>query len=675
MSRIVILSIGLIFMLTNLNAQQNTDSLKTLLETKLHDTTRLNILYDLANEFSMDDLDQSILYSKQLFELSEATNNDIKLAEAYKLLSMSYFQKQNPLDSILQFAQEGLEVANRTGDLRLQNDLRGSIALMLERSGQYKEAFILFQEIINTSLEAGLKVQAMKALSNAALIPWYKKDYKTVNIYYFRALEIAKELGQAEFEAVMLNNVAEVYKELNLLDSALIYFNKSIEINKKLNRKAIVSYTLAHIGSTYGKLKKYNLANTYFKESYDLAKANKFDRMLAINRAYFIEVLYNQKKYQQAIDVGIEGLEYLGENGHISRKAIFYEYLSLNYEKIGNYKQALEYRKEFQTVNDSIFNVKKNEQLQSVEVKYKVQQKEVENAQLKAKQENAQKTIKNQALAAIGLLLALLSAIGWGFFVYRSNLRKKKLNAFLERKVKERTEALEKANKNLEQANYELRTFSYIASHDIKEPIRVISGYASLIFKKLPNDLKGSLDEYFDTIKRSTSQLYTLIEDFARYTTLSKDEVIEKESVDLNELTFSVINALQETIQKSKGQIEISELPTIQSTNSLLFATLKNLIENGLKYNKSENPTVNIDYNQTKTHHEIIISDNGIGIKKEYHQKIFEMFKRLHNRGAYEGSGIGLAIVKLSVEKLGGTVNLESEKGKGSRFVIELPLV
>jgi light-regulated signal transduction histidine kinase (bacteriophytochrome) len=93
-----------------------------------------------------------------------------------------------------------------------------------------------------------------------------------------------------------------------------------------------------------------------------------------------------------------------------------------------------------------------------------------------------------------------------------------------------------------------------------------------------------------------------------------------------------------------------------------------------LKYNKSEKPTVSVNYNKTETHHEIIISDNGIGIDKLYHEKIFEMFKRLHNRAEYDGSGIGLAIVKLSVDKLGGTVELESEEGKGSRFVIQLPI-
>jgi signal transduction histidine kinase len=107
---------------------------------------------------------------------------------------------------------------------------------------------------------------------------------------------------------------------------------------------------------------------------------------------------------------------------------------------------------------------------------------------------------------------------------------------------------------------------------------------------------------------------------------------------------------------------------------------LKNLIQNKLKFNHSEVPTVEIQYYKTVTakgsgqaHHQITISDNGIGIDKIYHEKIFEMFKRLHNRGAYEGSGIDLAIVKLSVEKLGGTVKLKNKEGKGSRFVINIP--
>jgi light-regulated signal transduction histidine kinase (bacteriophytochrome) len=290
------------------------------------------------------------------------------------------------------------------------------------------------------------------------------------------------------------------------------------------------------------------------------------------------------------------------------------------------------------------------------------QQQKITALENKSKLEDLQDQNQNYIVFSIFLIIIGIMAFLW----YR-NRQGKIVRDYLDNQIYLKT-------KDLEQANYELRTFNYIASHDIKEPIRVIGGYAGLIFKKLPTDLKESLGEYFDTIKRSTLQLYTLIEDFANYTTMSKNETVEKRDVDLNLLTISVVEQLEETVQKYNGRVLIGDLPTIKTGNSLLFTTVKNLIENGLKYNNSEKPTVNITYNQTETHHEIIVSDNGIGIEKIYHEKIFEMFKRLHNRGAYEGSGIGLAIVKLSVEKLGGTISLESEEGKGSRFVIQLPL-
>jgi signal transduction histidine kinase len=154
---------------------------------------------------------------------------------------------------------------------------------------------------------------------------------------------------------------------------------------------------------------------------------------------------------------------------------------------------------------------------------------------------------------------------------------------------------------------------------------------------------------------------------------MSKNEIVKKQEVDLKMLVSSITDNIQESIQKYNGQVIVSNLPIIQSSSSLLFTTLKNLIENGLKYNQSEKPTVNIDYKETDDCHLITVKDNGIGIAEEYHEKIFEMFKRLHNRGEYEGSGIGLAIVKLSVDKLGGSLNLESEENKGSTFTVQLP--
>ena len=165
-----------------------------------------------------------------------------------------------------------------------------------------------------------------------------------------------------------------------------------------------------------------------------------------------------------------------------------------------------------------------------------------------------------------------------------------------------------------------------------------------------------------------------MVEDFARYTTLSKGESVDKQIIDLNYLIDSIIENLQESIRKYNGQVIVSDLPEIKSNSSLLMSILKNLIENGLKYNQSENPKVNISFEQTATNYHIIIADNGIGIEENYHEKIFEMFKRLNNRAEYEGSGIGLAIVKLCTTKLGGTIDIISELDKGTTFIIKLPI-
>ena len=380
-----------------------------------------------------------------------------------------------------------------------------------------------------------------------------------------------------------------------------------------------------------------------------------------------------RKEYRHSIKYGEKALQEVNKQGDFKELKDLYLILDKSYTGVKNFRRAHEIRglsMEFRETTNSTLLLNKVTELQT---RFEVEQREIENELLKAETVANKKAIQNTTIAAIASFLALLLIGSWSLIIYRSNRQKQKYNEILKATVANRTFELEQANKNLEQVNYELRTFTYIASHDIKEPIRVISGYAGLIFKQLPDDLKNTLGGYFDTIKRSTSQLYTLIEDFAHYTTMSKHEVVEKQDVDLNVLTLSIVDTLQESIKTYNGEVLISELPTIQSSTSLLFTIFKNLIENGLKYNVSEKPIVRIAYHKKEIYDEIIISDNGIGINEKYYEKIFEMFKRLHSRGAYEGSGIGLAIVKLSIEMLGGIIDVESEEGKGTRFIIRLP--
>ncbi|MCB0636522.1 MAG: hypothetical protein KDC54_07875 [Lewinella sp.] len=278
---------------------------------------------------------------------------------------------------------------------------------------------------------------------------------------------------------------------------------------------------------------------------------------------------------------------------------------------------------------------------------------------------------KNRQRWLIALILLLMGLVGLSFLYYR---QKRRLAEMLEERVTERTATLRTVNQQLEQTNYELRTLNYIASHDIKEPIRNIGTFAGLIQHKLPPEWQDELAPHFTIIKRGTQQLYTLIEDFTHYTTLSRnDAALQREVVDLNELAETVKDNLHTLLAERRGTITVHDLPRLSTAPSLLTTALKNLVENGLKYNQSESPTVDISYTATPLEHHITVADNGIGIAAEYQQAIFEMFKRLHNRRTYEGSGIGLAIVKLVMDKLGGRIEVESEIGVGSRFTLAWP--
>lgn len=656
------------------NQANDIDSLELLLQSTIHDTVRLNTLLNLGRHHSTDDLEKGILFAKEAVALSENIGQNKKTAEAYAVLGNVYFRANMSFDTIISVFNKGYEIVEKYDFFEPKVELLNIEALAYQKSGQLDKAFEKFQRILEISEQHNAENFILKAFSNMAVILNYQEKYEKSKEYFLRAFTVAKKIDNPFYIAILSNNLAEIYKKTNEVDSALVSYKRSLKISRTLGNQSGVALILSNIGDAYIKKKQYKEAKPYLEEAYQMAKENNYARVLGVNLFYQTRSYFEQEMYALSIKAGEEGLNTLGENGFATRKADLYELLSLAYEATGNYKQSLKYRKSYQTLNDSLFSLEKDKQVQSLEIKYEVKQKATENELLKSKTKDAQRIIKNQTVAALGLMLALLLAIGWGFFIYRTHQKGKQLNQILESKVNKRTTELQIINKELEQANHELRTFNYIASHDIKEPIRIISGYSNLIFKQLPDNLKIDLGEYFDNIKRGTQQIYTLVEDFAYYLTLAKGEVIKTESVDLNLLTFNVMDSLQESISKYHGEVLVHNLPNIKTSNTLLFTALKNLIENGLKYNESETPIVEIKYQKTTLHHQITVSDNGIGINEKYHGQIFEMFKRLHHRGKYEGTGIGLAIVKLVVEKLDGSIEIVSENNKGTQFIINLPI-
>ena len=245
-------------------------------------------------------------------------------------------------------------------------------------------------------------------------------------------------------------------------------------------------------------------------------------------------------------------------------------------------------------------------------------------------------------------------------------------NEELEQRVKQRTLALEESNQELLEKNKALERFSHIASHDLKEPLRNIASFSSLLKRRMPN-AEGDTKHFLQVIQSNARRMYTLIEDILDYSLLFK-QTGNLESVSIREILQEVEGDVARHLRDKNPQLLYGALPEIKGDRTQTYLLFKNLVENGIKYNVSERPVVNIRYEQLNSKHRFTISDNGIGIPEEYQQTIFDMFTRLHDRSKFEGSGLGLSICRDIVQKQGGEISVSSSPDKGSCFTVDLPV-
>lgn len=231
---------------------------------------------------------------------------------------------------------------------------------------------------------------------------------------------------------------------------------------------------------------------------------------------------------------------------------------------------------------------------------------------------------------------------------------------------------LAKTNKELEKVVQELKNFAHAASHDLKEPLRTIHSFSQLLKRFYADNLGKDGNEYLDFILDATNRMHNLITDLLSYATTGEN-LKEPELTDLNALVDLVKNNLQIAIIESKATIEYETLPTIYAYPTLITQLFQNMIANSIKFKKKDVPIIiQIKAEERADEWLFELKDNGIGISKEYHQKVFQIFKKLHSNKIYKGSGIGLATCKKIVMEHGGTIKVESEKGKGATFYFSI---
>jgi two-component system, sensor histidine kinase len=236
----------------------------------------------------------------------------------------------------------------------------------------------------------------------------------------------------------------------------------------------------------------------------------------------------------------------------------------------------------------------------------------------------------------------------------------REVNNSLERKVRQRTSEMESKNKELEQ-------FAYVASHDLQEPLRTISGFVELLQKEYQEKLQGNGVKYIDYLSQASDRMKTLIKDLLDYSRIGREK--EAMVLDGNKLLAEVLADLGKSIKDSGAKVNAESLPSLHAYPTELKLLLQNLITNAIKFRHPDRvPDITIAVSEEYNYWGFMVGDNGIGIEPQFLERIFIIFQRLHSRTKYEGSGIGLAHCKKIVELHGGAIWAQSQPGQGSQF-------
>lgn len=246
------------------------------------------------------------------------------------------------------------------------------------------------------------------------------------------------------------------------------------------------------------------------------------------------------------------------------------------------------------------------------------------------------------------------------------------LNDELEIRVRERTAALQESNEALEESNVELQQFAYIASHDLQTPLRAVSGYAQLLEIEHSDKLDDEARTYIESIVTGTKRMKQLIDDMLRYSRVDS-RAVPFEPVDLNEVMRDVRQLLEASITDTNADLDSETLPIVFGDQSQLTQLMQNLIGNAIKYHGDDRPVVRVSAHVEPGQITFSVNDNGIGIAPSHHDRIFEIFRRLHTNEEYPGTGIGLAVCRRIVNRHRGRIWVESEAGAGSTFRFTLP--
>jgi len=673
---------------------KNIDSLKIVIDRETKDKSMLSLVKHAANH-SHKDLDLALAYLSLAYENALQSENYKDLFDIQRETGFVY-EENNQLESSLASFQEALKTAEGLNNQILKITIYTDIAILNEKLGKYAIA----KDYHVKSIKIAQDENDLETVENAyhGLGSLYERvgDYDKAIEYYFQSLKIAENRKSTSGVIITLQSIADTYNHIDnkklalqtieqayknaieLKDQALIAntaydFGKilndhgsldealemqlaSLKMYQKIQDKPAIARGLVNVGEIYTKKKMFSQAQMYFneaaKEKEYLSILNDADLNNKLGNLYL--ELNDINKSEEAFKKSLE-VSTANELKELELKNNYSLY-QINADR-GDHKKSLAYLETYIEHNNYMLNQEKTKRIIEMQFKFDVEKSDKEIQSLMLRQ--------NRLLFLGSSLLFTFLTL---FLIYIIRLKGQNNDKLLKK-----SQEIKDQNIRLEESNEVLKQFAYVAAHDLKEPLRNIGSFVSLIQKRFGHEFSDEANEYMNFVTKGVKRMNNLLGDLLRYSRITEQSA-EKELIELEDILEEVSCNLRERIITSNAVVKTPPpLPPIRMSRIHLVQIFQNLISNALKFVEKD-PVIIIDGNVKDNEFIISVQDNGIGINKEYEQKIFNLFHQLNKRKHYEGTGIGLTICKNIVDKYNGKIWFESEQGRGTTFFISLPI-
>ncbi len=562
----------------------------------------------------------------------------------------------------LEYVNEALEIATTLNLTKGKADITHDKGMVYWYQGNYEQASKFFFDALAQREKLGDKLGLSRSYNNIGNVFFHQEDFEQAFEYYNLGLEMRKELNDSVGLIYSYNNLADVALKKKDFDGALKNYKVAKSYGEATGHKGGLSFVLQNMGLLYREKAQVDSALYYFNNSLPLAQAIEDKNKVSFLLNQIAQIELENRNYKKALDLGQRSFRYGNEAGAKDKMRDACEILSMAYSGTGDYEQAFLEMQKFNKLDEEIAGEDKEKAIIEITSKYETAKKEAEILSQKTELLENEKKVNRLTIFIFVLIFLTIVLVALGlFFRYRLQIQNAKM-------LRQKNKQIEAQNEKLIRSNSALEQFAYVASHDLKEPLRNISSFSSLLKRNYESKLDKTGKDYIEIITKGVRHMSSLLEDVLAYSRLTQNTLTRDEEINMNDVVASVKETLEQVIDEKNVLITADDLPKVKSNSIQMYQLLQNLISNGIKFNNKTKPTVHVGYIREKGQHHFTVSDNGIGINKEYENKIFQIFQRLHKKEEYTGTGIGLAICERIVKQHGGEIWLESEEEKGSTF-------